>query len=388
MLLNIPGMMFTKTTYILLLISLIFCVGCKNSNDEKSVSFTAENQIAYAKGFELYDYDTFKILKITQPWPDATNVTEYVLAKQATNVPDSLSQLTFVQTPVQSIVVTSTTHIPSLVSLAVTESLKAFPGLDFISSPTVRQRIEANQIQEIGSGDGINFELTIDVSPQVVIANGGNDSFTKYQQLSNAGIPVIYNGDWVEYSPLGKAEWIKFFGALYDKDEQAAEVFNEVVDAYKKVKKIAQNTKRKPLVFSGAMYQDVWYAPQGDSWTAQLIKDAGAKYLWENEQGTGSLSMAFEQVLADAQMAEYWIGPAQFTAYSEMSAANIHYKQFDAFQHKNIYTYSAKKGATGGLVFYEEATNRPDLLLKDYVKILHPDLMTAHELYFLSPLTD
>ncbi len=381
-------MMSSKTIHIFLLFSFIFLVGCKNDNENKPHSRTVDNQITYAKGFELYDYESFKILKITQPWPGATTDTEYVLANQPTHVPDSLSQLTFIQTPVQSIVVTSTTHIPSLVSLAVTKSLKAFPGLDYISSPTVRQLIDANQIQEIASGDGVNFELTIDVSPQVVVANGGNDSFAKYQQLSNAGIPVIYNGDWVEYSPLGKAEWIKFFGALYDKDEKASEIFNEVADTYQKVQKIAQHVQHKPLVFSGAMYQDVWYAPQGDSWTAQLIKDAGAKYLWENEQGTGSLSMAFEQVLADAQMAEYWIGPAQFTAYSEMSAANIHYQQFDAFQHKNIYTYSAKKGATGGLIFYEEATNRPDLLLKDYVKILHPDLMTAHKLYFLSPLAD
>ena len=380
--------MIQKKIYFSLFVSLLFLVGCKKTTSQTEDVVGVSNEIQYAKGFEVYDYTDFKILKITQPWPGATTTSTYVLANDVNNIPDSLADLTKIQIPIQSIIVTSTTHIPSLVTLNESNSLKAFPGLDFISSEEVRTLIEQNKIQEIGDGMGINFELTVDVHPQVVVANGGNDSFEKYQQIQQAGIPVIYNGDWVEYTPLGKAEWIKLFGVLYDKEKEANAFFDEVVHAYNEAKSMVDTVENKPGVFSGAMFEDVWYAPQGDSWTSQIIADAGGEYLWADESGTGSLSMAFEQVFDDAQQVEYWIGPAQFTSYEEMQNANIHYKEFEAFQNKKVYTYSAKKGATGGLIFYEEATNRPDKLLKDYIRVLHPELLPKHELYFLSPLTD
>lgn len=380
--------MFQNKIYLLLFIVLSLVTGCKKTMKETGNISGISNEIQYAKGFEMYDFENFKILKITQPWQGAAETSVYVLANDVNNIPDSLAHLTKVQIPVKSIVVTSTTHIPSLVTLNETTSLKAFPGLDFISSEEVRRLISEDKIKEISDGIGVNFELTIDVNPEVVIANGGNDSFEKYRQIQQAGIPVIYNGDWVEYTPLGKAEWIKLFGVLYDKEEEATTFFNQVVAEYEKAKQTVSKTTSKPTVFSGAMYEDIWYAPQGDSWTAQIIADAGGDYVWASHSGTGSLSMAFEQVLDDAQEVEYWIGPAQFVSYSEMQHANIHYKEFTALQTKKVYTYSARKGVTGGLIFYEEATNRPDILLKDYICVLHPEVFPEHELYFLTPLTD
>ncbi|HLV46560.1 MAG TPA: ABC transporter substrate-binding protein [Flavobacterium sp.] len=380
--------MLQKDIYLSLFVSFLFLVGCKKTTQQTEDVVGVSNEIQYAKGFEIYDYTDFKILKITQPWPGATTSSTYVLANDVNNIPDSLADLTKIQIPIQRIVATSTTHIPSLVVLNEANSLQAFPGLDFISSEEVRALIAENKIKEIGDGVGLNFELTVDVSPEVVIANGGNDSYEKYQQIQQAGIPVIYNGDWVEYTPLGKAEWIKLFGVLYDKADEANAFFDKVVHEYNEAKSLVETVDNKPEVFSGAMFEDVWYAPQGDSWTSQIIADAGGEYLWADKSGTGSLSMAFEQVLDDAQQVEYWIGPAQFTSYVEMKNANIHYKEFEAFQNKKVYTYSAKKGATGGLIFYEEATNRPDELLKDYIRVLHPELLPEHELYFLTPLAD
>src|SRR5690606_21116082 len=311
--------MLQKDIYLSLFVSFLFLVGCKKTTQQTEDVVGVSNEIQYAKGFEIYDYTDFKILKITQPWPGATTTSTYVLTNDVSNIPDSLADLTKLQIPIQSIIVTSTTHIPSLVTLNETNSLKAFPRLDFISSEEVRTLIEQNKIQEIGDGMGmgINFELTVDIHPQVVVANGGNDSFEKYQQIQQAGIPVIYNGDWVEYTPLGKAEWIKLFGVLYDKEKEANAFFDEVVHAYNEAKSLVDTVENKPEVFSGAMFEDVWYAPQGDSWTSQIIADAGGEYLWADESGTGSLSMAFEQVFDDAQQVEYWIGPAQFTSYEE-----------------------------------------------------------------------
>ena len=126
--------------------------------------------------------------------------------------------------------------------------------------------------------------------------------------------------------------------------------------------------------------------PQGDSWAALFIKDAHATYLWADDKGTGSLSLPFETVLDRAVDADYWIGPSQFTSLSEIAAANQHYKKFRAYQKGQVYSFSSRKGATGGIIYYEVASNRPDLVLKDLVNIFHPGLLKEDKLYFFEKL--
>jgi len=126
--------------------------------------------------------------------------------------------------------------------------------------------------------------------------------------------------------------------------------------------------------------------PEGNSWGAELIAQAEGDYLWSGSKGTGSLSLPFESVLEKGKYADFWIGPGQFTSLREMASANAHYTQFKAFHTGNVFSFSSKKGKTGGVIYYELAPNRPDLVLKDIVKILHPELLPKHELYFFEKL--
>ena len=212
----------------------------------------------------------------------------------------------------------------------------------------------------------------------------GNNS--AYSTLRKAGIPVLYNSDWTETSPLGKAEWIKFFGALFDKENEADSIFMNIEKEYLSAKKIASEAKEKPTVISGAMYKDVWYMPQGNSWGAQFIADANGDYLWKDSEGTGSLSLNLESVLEKGHNAEIWIGPGQFTSLGEMKNASQAYSQFKAYKNGKVYSYSMKKGESGGIVYYELAPNRPDLVLKDLIKILHPQLLPDHDIFFFDQL--
>lgn len=362
-------------------------VSCKK---EPSVSPTVTHQttsgIEFAQGFDLIEYPQYTLLRVTAPWPDAKETFTYVLAKEASHVPDSLSKVPFIKIPVQKIVVTSTTHIPSLVHLKATEQLIGFPGLDYISSPVVRKRIAAHQIIELQANNQLNVEKTIDAQPDLVVGHGMDANNPAYTTLEQAGIATVFNGDWVENTPLGKAEWIKFFGALLDKKQEANTFFTQIVTQYKAAQELVAHVTSKPTVISGSMYQDVWYAPQAQSWMAQFIEDAKGNYLWSTYQGVGSVSLSFETALQEGQEATYWIGPGQFTHYAELEKANRHYTQFKAFKSKKIYTYSAKKGATGGLLFYEEAPNRPDLVLKDLIFVLHPEVLPAYQPAFIEPL--
>lgn len=374
-------------------IRILFCflvvtlAACKKETPAPTpLTTSVKNSISYAKGLELYHYATFSIVKITSPWPDAKKEYTYVLHKAGTVIPDSLKSATAIQVPVKSLVATSTTHIPSLEMLGVENTLVGFPNTDYISSEKTRKRIDSGKVKEVGNNESLNTEVLIDLDPDVIVGYGIDNNNPSLDILEKSGLKVILNGDWNEQTPLGKAEWIKFFGALYDKDDEAATLFSGIEKEYLATVALAKKAVTQPTVFTGAMYQDQWYMSEGNSWAATFLKDANVTYLWKDTPGTGSLALSFETVFLKAQNAEFWIGPAQFTALREMADANPHYAQFDAFKNKKVYSSSTKKGAKGGVLYYEIAPNRPDLVLKDMIKILHPELLPDYELYFFEKL--
>ncbi|AXG75114.1 ABC transporter substrate-binding protein [Flavobacterium arcticum] len=376
-----------KLNIILSIIVLLVATGCKKEAKQKSTPpETTVNAVTHASGLQIYRYNGYSVVKVTNPWPNAEKGFTYVMQQKNAIIPDSLSQYITIPVPIKTVVATSTTHIPSLEMLGVENSLVGFPGTNYISSEKTRARIDAGKVREAGANESLNTEVMIDLSPDAVVGfsiSGDNKTMTTLEQ---SGTKVLYNGDWTEQSPLGKAEWIKFFGELYDLQEKADSIFNQIETDYNEAKTLAQNAKDNPTVLSGAMYQDHWYLPQGGSWGALFIKDAHANYLWADSDGTGSHTLSFETVLDKAQNADFWIGPAQFTSLQEMVDSNPHYAQFKAFQNKEVYSFASKTGATGGIIYYELAPNRPDLVLKDLVKILHPELLPNYELHFFEKL--
>jgi iron complex transport system substrate-binding protein len=163
-------------------------------------------------------------------------------------------------------------------------------------------------------------------------------------------------------------------------------LFSNIENEYLNAKKIAFNAKSKPTVLSGAMYKDIWYLPQGKSWAAQFIADANGDYLWKETKGTGSHSLSLESVLEKAEHAEIWIGPSYYTNLVQLKKAHAVYQYFDSFKNKKVYSFTNKVGETGGLIYFELAPNRPDIVLKDIIKILHPELLPNHKFYFFDQL--
>ncbi len=344
-----------------------------------------------AIGFSIKKSDDLTIVEVFSPWPNAEKSYRYALIpkEKATNITiDRDAYDAIVLTPIESIVVTSTTHIPSLEVLQVENTLAGFPNTAYISSEKTRTNIDAGNVKEVGNNESLNTEVLIDIGPDAVVGFSIDSSNKAYDNLIKANIAVLYNGDWTEKTPLGKAEWVKFFGALYGKESEANSIFNGIRDEYLKVKTLAQTAKSRPTVLSGALYRDVWYLPAGESYQAQFMKDAHAHYLWSASEGTGSLSLNVEHVLEKGRTADFWIAPGQFTSYAHMIASNVHYAQFDAFQQKKVFTFNATTGSTGGTLYYELGPNRPDIILKDLIKIVHPKLLPDHEPFFFKPLAD
>jgi iron complex transport system substrate-binding protein len=367
------------------LVFLLF-VQCKEEPKKQTVIASTKNKIQYARGLEIYKHQGFTILKITNPWPNAKENFTYILQEKNGIIPDSLKQFTVIPIPLKSIVVTSTTHIPALELLGVENTLAGFPNTNYISSEKTRKRIDAGKVREVGVNENLNTEVLIDMNPDLIVSFGLNNSNPTLDHLQKSGLKVMLNGDWTEQSPLGKAEWIKFFGALYGLDAKADAVFSEIEKEYKATLALAQKTITKPTVLSGAMYQEQWYVPQGESWAALFLKDAQSQYLWADTEGTGSLSVPFEVILEKAQNADFWIAPGEFSSLKQMSDNNPHYKQFTAFKNKKVYSYAVNKGAKGGILYFEWSPTRPDWVLKDLIKIFHPELVPNHKLYFFQKL--
>lgn len=378
-------------TILYFLIPLLF-IACKN--DQKNQVVDSANgkilPLKYAKGFTVEDFGTYKILEIKNPWPKAEKSYRYVLLNTDYDVDFWDTQKNqfdgIFEIPIKKIVVTSTTHIPALELLNVEETLIGFPGVDYISSEKTRHRIENGLVRELGKNEGINTEVLLELKPNLVVGFGVDGNNRSFETIKKSGIPIIFNGDWVEESPLAKAEWIKFFGVLFHKEKQADSIFNNIENTYLEAKALAKSAENQPTILSGAMHNDIWYLPNGNSIEAQLLRDANAHYLWHDSKGTGSLSLNFETVFSKAKNADIWLSPSNYPNKEALKNGNQHHAMFKAFQNNTIYSSISTAGTSGGILYFELGTTRPDLVLKDLIKICHPELLKNHDLYFFKPL--
>jgi iron complex transport system substrate-binding protein len=373
-----------KTFYVLSFFLLISCK--KNETTEIAKSPIAKNSIEYASGLSIVKQEGYSVITVTNPWPNANKKFTYVLKEKDGKVPDSLQTYTTINVPLETVVVTSTTNIPYLEMLDVENKLVGFPHTDYISSEKTRILIDKGIVKNVGQNEKLNIEQLIDLSPDLIVTFGVDNNNPMLDNLKKSGLNVMIQADWMEQSPLGKAEWIKLYGALFGKEDKAKELFDKIVESYNQAKKLVAEKPATTTVLYGSMYEDVWYVAKGNSWVAQFMKDAQSNYLWADLKGTGSEGLSFEKVLDKAKTANVWIASGSFLTLAELEKANPHYSEFDAFKNKSIYTLESKFGATGGTIYYELSPSRPDLVLKDYIKIFHPDLLPSYEFTFASKL--
>ncbi len=377
-----------KKNGILFLFILVFISfqSCKKQPETSKISTensAFKSSVTYAKGFDIQVFRDYKKLIIKSPYPNAENQQEFILiSKNNSDKIDEKNENSIV-VPLTKIVATSTTHIPMIEFLGEENSLIGFPNTDFISSVKTRALIKDGAVKDIGNEQDFNTEVLLSLQPDAVIGFTMGNTTKMYNLISKNGIPVIFNGEWLEETPLGRAEWIKLFGALFDKDKEADSIFTAIETKYKNAIQIAKNAKTIPTIMTGILYKDKWNLPAGESFTAQLFKDANTNYIWGETTGQGSLVLSFESVIDKAKTADFWLGAGYFTSFSELEKGNIHYTKFDAFSNKKIYTFSKKRGENGGVLFFELAPLQPHLVLQDIIKITHPELLPDYEPFFL-----
>jgi iron complex transport system substrate-binding protein len=370
-----------------------FCIlltlfSCQSPKESKELDLV-EIPNSYAKGFAIFQGNGFKVIEVKQAFPGEHVPFRYLVKEEKKLEIDEQGYDAVVSLPVSKVVATSTTHIPHLDYLDASHLLIGFPDLNLISSPKTRKLIDAGKVTDLGSGAQANIEKIIELDPDWVMISTLGEDLKNLEILKSAGIATIINGEYVEQHPLGRAEWIKLTGALLGKSEVANAAFSQIDADYNQAAQLVTNISNERLkVMAGVMYKDIWYVPGADSWGARLLEVAGGDYLFKEQKGTGSAQLSYEYVLEMAQEAEYWLGASDFRTLTEMKNADPRYAHFKAFKTGNVYTYTQKKGATGGLEYFELGYLRPDLILQDLIKILHPDLLPDYSLYFYSKLDE
>lgn len=350
-----------------LFIVMIALASCSSPNtQEKAVDEQGAGLISHATKLQINK----ESLTITEPWPGAAKPKSYPLHEAPKRV-----------------IVTSTTHIPYLEMLGVTDRLVGFPNTKFISSPTIQKRVSQGKVRDIGPDGDFNLEVILSLQPDLIVVYDMGAESNKLDKFKELGIPFIYNADFLETSALGRAEWIKFFGALFDKQLLADSIFSAIAKRYDSLSSLVRTEATEfPTILSGIMYGDTWFMPGGQNWAAGFFKDAGGNYLWADNPESGWLEASFESVLSKAEHCDYWIGTSTLNSREALISQDERYTLFQAYRQDRVFNYSKRISPDGGYDFFESAYARPDLVLGDLVHILHPELLPEHDLYYFESL--
>jgi len=362
--------------------------GCVQNYNPNQDYFPEKTQIQYAQGFQVKYHKHYKVITVNNPWRDANRSFQYVLVQCGTPVPSGFEQSQVVQVPIQRIAVLSTTHLGHLESLQLLDRLVAVSNIKLVYSQEVHQYLQKNNVQEIGSNTNLNIEKIIDISPDLITTYGtGNLQQDAHPQLLEAGLKVAINSEYMESTPLGHAEWIKFTALFFNQEQAVNQQFNQIVREYKSVAAIAQKAQNKPTVITGFHRNGTWNIPGGNSYVAKLLKDAGANYFGADNAESGSIPLSFEAVYDRALNAQVWLNGSQdWTRLQDVASTDERYTKLSAFKSGRVFNNNARVNEFGGNDYWQSGTISPHLVLSDLVKILHPELLPEHQLIYYQPL--
>jgi iron complex transport system substrate-binding protein len=268
-------------------------------------------------------------------------------------------------------------------ALGLQQSIVAVDNDKYFNDPLILDRIQKGEVISIGEEGQVQTEKLLSVKPDVLVASSfGFHNQSMKDRLAKMDIQVLMCDNFKEQHPLARAEWIKFFGFLYQCGPKADSIFTMIEKNYLAISDSAKALPNKPKVMTEAMYSEVWNIPGGDSYTAKLIEDAGGKYIFAYKKELYTYPLNLESVLKEAGQADIWIHVNQFKSKSGMLSANSRYALFKPFSSNRIYNNNKRENQFGGNDFWEKGAVRADLVLRDLVNIFSGDKISSDKLYF------
>lgn len=358
---------------IILFFSILFLFSC-----QKNVQTNLKATNEYSTYFKIENYKNYK--KVTVVLKDqSTRI--YILTYDTEKLSDSLKQYTIIKLPIKNAVYFSTTQLGFIEKLDKRETVKGVCGCKYIYDSILFAKYKAGEIEEIGNYPNINTEKIIQIKPDVVFAYDFDSKIANIEQVLNKfNIPVVFVNEYQESHPLGRAEWIKFFGAFLDADSLANKIFSEIETNYKL---IAENKKSTPNgILLNIPFQGIWYLPGRESYFVKMLTDAGGNYLWKEFKGNQSYPVNVEKIYSKKDSISIWLNTGRATNLNEILESEPKIKLFynDSIR---IYNNIKRTSKEGGNDFWESGVVRPDLILQDLNKIIENTADSNNLIYYL-----
>jgi iron complex transport system substrate-binding protein len=368
-----------------LLFMVLTACACKSKYKGKSEIVADRSYVKYAEHFDIRKFSGYEILTVKNPWQGAENIKEsYCLLPEGSEIPKGVDPAKIVRVPVKSIICMSTTHLSMISALNEEKSISGISGSDFIYDKKLIRLVEQHFISDVGYEDNLNKELVIRIAPGLVMVYGvGSESAGYLNKLKELGIKIMFNADYLETDPLGKAEWIKVFGVLFRKEKEADSIFTSISEEYIKLKAlILNNIKKRPAVFLGLPFRDTWFISPGNSYICRLISDAGGDYIWKETHSEISMPYGIENVYLKAMKSDFWLNTSSVNSLSEITAVDNRLGDLPSFKRGNVYNNNNRITPKGGNDYWESGSINPQIILKDIASILHPGLFPDYKLYY------
>ena len=370
-----------------ILIIVVFTISaCRNSERRNSGALPeAGNEIVRAQRFSLEKKSGWTEIKIINPWQGAINVSQtYYLMQRGSELPEGADSSKVIFIPLTKIVCMSTTHLAMISALHEENTIAGVSGTDFIYSPALNSRVDKGLIMDVGYEANLNKELILKIKPDLIMIYGiGSESAGYVGKLKELGTKVIINADYLETDPLGRAEWIKLFGALFCRENSADSIFSSEVAEYNKLKAFVNgNITHRPTVMLGLPFKDTWYISPGNSFISKLIEDAGGDYLWKDTESSVSMPYGLENVYLRAMKADFWLNIGSVNSRNEILYVDQRLNDLPCFKNDSLFNNNKRTTVKGGNDFWESGSLYPHLLLRDLATILHPELFSDHELTY------
>ena len=391
-----------KTSFFLGLYLILW--GC-NSSPQNDISINESNQICvenydaekdyfpekvnpeYAKGFQVEYQNHYKKVTVKQPWENANQNLDYIFVQCGTPIPTDYADATIVEIPTNRIVAMSTTYLPHIEHLDSLDELIAVGDRRLIYSEVIRGKIDEGLIGEVGDLQS-DHEKVLGLQPDVILSYRlENSDSSGFEILESLGIKIVLDAAHLEPTPLGRAEWLKFTALLLNKEAEANTEFAAIAIRYQDLQNKLENVTDYPKVVTGSPFQGIWYSPGGNSYVAQLFRDVKTVYSWNDTESRFSIPLDFETVLNKAQDADIWVNvnPA-WKSIEDMLNDDNRYGLFAPVDTGKVYAANARVAADGGNDYWEGGVINPDIILADLIKIIHPDLLPDHQLYYYRQL--
>lgn len=333
---------------------------------------------SYATGFDISGAEgaASTLITVRNPWQGAEGVEKRLfISREGERAPEGFDGQV-IEGAAERVVCMSSTYVAMIDALDCTEKVVGVSGIDYIYNTRVREAATEGRVRDVGHDSDINFELLMTLRPDIVLLYGvAGENGTANSKLDELNIPYLYLGDYVEESPLAKAEWTVVMAEILGVRERGEEMFAGIAERYTSLReRVAQSTTERPTVMFNTPYRDTWYMPSSRSYAVQLVEDAGGRYIYDGNHGTSSQPIDLEQAYLLTREADYWINVGQYSSIEDLRRAYPRFSGAKAVREGRVYSADRRKTAKGGSDFWESAVVNPDVVLSDLVAVLQPDL--------------